>query len=204
VDGKREDFVIENIKSRRSIRNFQDRPIPDDVVDKIVEAGRFAPSALNRQPWKFIVIRDRKVIDELSGTAYSRIKRLYPLLGLLGIFKRSFREERFKSAMKKTVESTSEAIFYRAPLVIIIANDTSFDNTQIDCSLAAQNMMLAANSLGIGSCFVGRGRAIPKRFLQKKFDLPPRYDFNVWVVFGYTQDTERSAPPRREDAVKKV
>jgi len=204
MDGKREDIILDNIRSRRSVRDFQDRMIPDDVVNKIIEAGRFAPSALNRQPWQFIVIQDRKTIRELSGIIFLRIKSLYPFFPLLGFFKKSLRDEKFLSAMKKTVESDPEAVFYKAPLVVAVANDTRFDDTRMDCSFAAQNMMLAASSYGIGSCFIGRGKVIPKRLLQKRFGLPAYYDFNVWVVFGYPRDAQRTAPPRREDTVRKI
>ena len=67
MDG--ENFIIDNIKSRRSIRSFKPQPIPKELQEKIVEAGRFAPSALNRQPWRFIVIGDNKLIEELSQIA---------------------------------------------------------------------------------------------------------------------------------------
>ena len=196
-----ENPVLANIKSRRSVRNFLDKEIPRDTIDKIVEAGAFAPSALNRQPWRFIVITDRAAISELSSIVRRRLSMLYRCLPVLRIFKPGFRDESFVNAVKKTAESSGDSVFYNAPMVVIIAGDTGYENTDVDCSLAAQNMMLAAHSLGIGSCFIGRGKAVPVSYMQRRFGLPAHYAFNVWVAFGYPEGREGgTAPPRKEGA----
>lgn len=195
------EYVIENIKSRRSVRSFKSEPLPRDVVEKIVEAGRFAPSALNRQPWKFIVINDVGLIEELSQIARARIKRLYKLIPLLKWFSKDLKDQRVVNAIKKTAESPEDTVFYKAPLLIFIANDARLSGTERDCYLAAQNMMLASHSLGIGSCFIGRGRAIPKKVLLKKFDLPNYYNVNVHLAFGYPREFPKTPPARREDTV---
>lgn len=64
--------LLEAIKNRRSIRIFEDRPVPDDIIEKIIEAGQWAPSACNRQDWKFIIIESREVRDRImrETTAY--------------------------------------------------------------------------------------------------------------------------------------
>lgn len=204
MDGSIENMVLENIKSRRSIKAFRKDPVPGDIVEKIVEAGRFAPSALNMQPWKFIIVDDRQMIEEFASIARARIKKLYKLMPLVKIFKKSYRDQRAINAIKKTAESSADTVFYSAPLVIFIANDATFGETDIDCYLAAENMMLAANSLGIGSCFIGRGKAIPAKLLRKKFDLPDNYDFNVFIAFGYPKDHDRTAPARKVGTVKRI
>jgi nitroreductase len=204
MDGTARDLVIENIKSRRSVRNFQEKSVPDDVIEKIVEAGRFAPSALNRQPWKFIVVGSAEVKKELYIAARARLKKLYKLIPVLKFLKKDLRDERVVNAIKKTAESSEDTVFYNAPLLIFIANDTRYGDTKADCCLAAQNMMLAAHSLGVGSCFIGRGKAIPKKLLQKRFTLPAYYDFNVYMAFGYPEGLKRTPPARREDTVKRI
>lgn len=66
--------MLEVIKARRSVRRFLDRPVPDDLVDRILEAGRWAPSGLNNQPWRFALVTDGTVKEKLSKlTRYSRI-----------------------------------------------------------------------------------------------------------------------------------
>jgi len=66
--------ILELIKTRRSIRKFTDEPVSDEVIDKIIEAGIWAPSGMNNQPWKFAVMRDNALKAEISGlTHYSKI-----------------------------------------------------------------------------------------------------------------------------------
>jgi nitroreductase len=66
--------IFELIKTRRSIRKFTDKPVPDEVIDRIIEAGTWAPSGLNNQPWKFAVLKDRELKKAVSGlTRYSKI-----------------------------------------------------------------------------------------------------------------------------------
>lgn len=73
--------VIDTILSRRSIRKFTEEPVKDDDIKTILEAGRWAPSGLNNQPWKFIVIKDKENREELAGcTHYSKIVQNAPLL----------------------------------------------------------------------------------------------------------------------------
>ncbi|MEE8360203.1 MAG: nitroreductase [Candidatus Omnitrophota bacterium] len=201
MDGAGKNIVIENIKSRRSIRDFRQEGIPEEVIEKITEAGSFAPSALNRQPWKFIVVGKEAIIKELSSVVRKKLKGLSKLVPILRVFLKDFRDERFVNALKKTALSEEDTVFYNAPLIIFVANDTRYSSTCVDCVLACQNMMLTAHSMGVGSCFIGRIKAIPNRLLRKKFDLPGYYDFNTCMVFGYPKDAVRTPPARSRDVV---
>ena len=199
-----DNFVIGNIKTRRSVRSFETRPVSKELIERIVEAGRFAPSALNRQPWKFIIIDKHELIKELSLIAQERLKKLYKLIPLLKIFVKAFKDQRVVNAVKKTAMSNDDTVFYNAPVVICVANDTRLTGSIHDCYLAAHNMTLAAHSLGIASCFIGRGKAIPKKTLAKKLGVSDCYDFNVFVALGYTKDFPKTPPARKQDTVKWV
>ena len=73
--------VIDIIRSRRSVREFLDRPVEDELIANILDAGRWAPSGLNNQPWHFVVVRDREITGSLAGcTRYSSIVHSAPLL----------------------------------------------------------------------------------------------------------------------------
>lgn len=199
-----ENTVINNIKSRRSVRDFKSEPIPNDVIDKIVEAGRFAPSALNKQPWKFIIIDDKGLIEDLSRLVRCRIKRIYKLIPLLKFFVKPLRDQRSVNALKKTAESPYDTVFYNAPLLIFIANDKRLGKTEADCYLAAQNVILAAHSMSVGSCIIGRGNFIPKKFLLKKISLPAFYDIGVHIALGYPNTAQKAPPPRKDDTILRV
>jgi len=77
---------LEFIKNRRSIRSFQDKQVPDNEIQMILEAGRWAPSASNKQPWEFYVIRDKEILKEISKNAiYGRhIKRAPFAIAIIG------------------------------------------------------------------------------------------------------------------------
>jgi nitroreductase len=72
--------VYDTIKARRSVRAFEDREIPEGVLTKILEAGRLAPSANNRQPWHFIVVKDREKREALSGGKYAHFLKETPVV----------------------------------------------------------------------------------------------------------------------------
>lgn len=201
MDGKRENTIVENIKFRRSVRGFKGTNVPKELVEKILEAGRFAPSALNMQPWKFVIISDKKKIEELGHIATANLKKLYKLIPLLKIFIKNYRDARVVNAIKKTALNEGDTVFYNAPLLILIANDKRINDSRANCFLAAQNMMLAAHSLGIGSCFIGRGRAIPKNLLLEICGLPKFYDVNIHLAFGYSNQGQRALPARKQDAI---
>ncbi|MDA8105462.1 MAG: nitroreductase [Nitrospiraceae bacterium] len=73
--------ILDIITSRRSIRKFEERKVSEDLLEKVLEAGRWAPSGLNNQPWRFAVIRDKKIREEMSGlTHYSRVVKAADIL----------------------------------------------------------------------------------------------------------------------------
>jgi nitroreductase len=86
--------VVDVILSRRSIRNYEQKEIPKDVLDKILEAGRQAPSAINRQPWHFVVVADSKIKKELSGWFFSRHVKSAPIV-VVGCANTGFLDKRF-------------------------------------------------------------------------------------------------------------
>ena len=194
--------ILKNIATRRSVRKFRRQAVPREIVEEIVEAGRLAPSALNMQPWKFIVVQDAELIAELSGIAAGRIRKLYRLVPLLRPFSKALKDQRVVNAMKKTAESNEDTVFYRAPFIIFIANDTNCASSEADCYIAGENMALAAHSLGIGSCFIGRAKAIPVKTLREKLDLPGHYNVNVCMAFGYPEELTKIPPAKKADTVK--
>jgi nitroreductase len=125
------------ILGRRSVREYQDKPVPNEAVEKILKAGAMAPSAMGVHPCRFIVIGDRKLIREISDKVKAR-------MGALGLGMR----------LAERMKLREDVIFYDAPLLVLVVADKS-DWASVDCSLAAQNMFLRAYDLGLGSCFMG-------------------------------------------------
>jgi len=159
--------ILEIIKSRRSIRNYRKEKIKEDEILKILEAGRWAPSASNNQPWRFIVVNDEQLIKKIGDAC----KIL-------------------------TINSFVE----NSKVLVIIYTEKKHRWVDLDCGMCAQNMMLEAHSLGIGSCFIG---AFREKKIKELVNLPDQFNVVGIISFGY-KESEKEPTPRLnlEDLVK--
>jgi nitroreductase/NAD-dependent dihydropyrimidine dehydrogenase PreA subunit len=152
---------------RRSVRNYKDRPVPETLIRRVLEAGRFAPSAGNCQPWKFIVVTNRALIEEMNEAIYNVLNMIYvtyknddmvknlapayeasPNLGMY--------DPRLALGGYGAIARRYGPAFLDAPAAIIIAGDErAISGPEINIGICGQNMNLVANSLGIKSCWVG-------------------------------------------------
>jgi nitroreductase len=164
--------VMNLIKSRRSVRNYKPDPVPQKIIDKILEAGTWAPSAMNRQPWKFVVITDKKIIKELSDG----VKKV--LLKNEAIMKIARFAERFTSQ--------KDLVFYGAPLLIFVVGKKEYEWMPLDTGLAAQNMFLYAYSEGLGCCWIGFAHQLNKDpEALGKLKIPNDHQIYGVFIFGY-------------------
>ena len=191
--------IIDNIKNRRSIRKYLDKEVPKDIVKEIIEAGRYAPSSHNSQPWRFIVITDRSVIKEVSDAIKSFFRTRFQLGKIVGMLNKKIQREIAEG--EKRIFTEQDLFFYDAPcLIMICAKPERF--SKVDCACAAQSMMLAARSLGIGSCWVGfADMAINKnRSLMAKLGVPSDCKAMAHLIFGYPIKFPELALDRKQEA----
>jgi nitroreductase/ferredoxin len=154
---------------RRSVRNYRNAPVPEELVFRILEAGRFAPSAGNYQPWRFIVVRDPEILAEMTRDVKANAKRLSafldyrrpgaawrrPLANLMIRWKRNELHPTPFGAVSLIADGRL-GLFHGASTVIFIFKDIrGVSNPDLDCGIAGQNMVLAAHSMGLGTCWVG-------------------------------------------------
>ena len=194
--------TIETIKNRRSIRRYKPDKISRNLINEIIETAKYAPSSHNRQPWSFAVITKQKLIDELSED----INKWYKTFVKIGTPLSFIREIR-KSVdeMRKRVNSEHDLFFYHAPLVIVVHAPKKQFFLQ-DCSCAAQNMMLAARSLDIGSCWIGFADIVFNRSnkMKKKLGIPSSHQIAGTIAFGYPEKFPAKALPRREPHINLI
>ncbi len=184
--------VIEAIKSRRAIRSFEDKSVPDSSIQTMLEAATFAPSAINVQPWKFTLVTNKEFMKQMSDTAKPALIRMLPDVGDEGLM-----------GLKKRLSDPQYNIFYNAPLLIFISGIKS-PYTVYDCPMAAQNMMLAAYTLGIGSCWIGTAVGLandPK--VKTELGVPDDHDVHAAIIFGYPKGGFPKAPEKRPAQVLK-
>ncbi len=185
--------IIKNIKTRRSIRNYMDDPVSDEDIRFLIDCARYAPSGSNMQPWSFLVIKNKEVMQKLSENGK---KALIPLAGQ--IINNPGKAPGFNSSLNRT------SLFYNAPLLVIIFGNKKSVTADWDCAMAAQNMMLAAHSKGIGSCRIGLVMpALMDENILEELGAPPGYKAVAPLIFGYPQGkTTAAIPDRKQPEVK--
>jgi len=133
--------VTEAIVARRSVRNYLPDAPSREAILSLIEAAVWAPSAVNRQPWRFSVVLDRALLDRISQEAKAHMTGLRPLA--------------LPAHLYEKLADPAFHVFYRAPALIVIAAPEGEPWIAEDCALAAQNLMLAAHAAGLGSCWIG-------------------------------------------------
>lgn len=172
--------MIETILARRSIRKYTSQPVEREKLELIVKCGINAPSGMNKQPWAVRVVDDAAYIDGLTV--------LYT-----------------KANPKAAEDPNFRNMFRNATAVIFIASPAD-GSGQLDCGLLGENMLLAAQSLGLGTCCLGG----PTRFMTdapeaapylEKLGLPEDYKLLYAIGVGYP-DESPEAKPRDESKVR--
>lgn len=203
IDGLKTDRTQteEVILKRRSVRNYKKEQVPEFMINRILEAGRFAPSAGNSQPWKFIVIRDAEVIKGLTDTTV-KICRLFKSLIDYRIPGKRWRLPIAKFNIKlkprdlhpvpfgavTLIADGKLGLWHDAPTVILIFKDVrGVSNPDMDCGIAGQNMVLAAHSMGLGTCWVGFVKLAFQytRKWKKYFGISYPYKFAASIAVGW-------------------
>ena len=138
--------MLELIKSRRSTRKYKTQDVPEEMLNQVIEAGRYAPSGGNCQSTHFIVVKNKEIMAELADLVQQEFAGMEITPGL------------YKSIVNSiNLSKTGKYVFhYNAPVLIITANQKDYGNNIADCACALENMMLMANALDLGSCWINQ------------------------------------------------
>lgn len=180
--------VIEAIYRRRSIRAFSSQPIPRSLIRTLIEAGNMAPSGHNQQPWRFIVIEDQEVKQTL-------LKITLPLDQAMLQRLQTTDPTRAAAIQQVVAQHPDDPIYYSAPIILFVIG-TGAGTESMDCSLVCQNIMLAAHSVGLGSCIVGAGRRglAEDPDIIKVLELAVNETIYPPIVIGYPLAYPKSPP----------
>ena len=166
--------TLELMQTRRSVRGFKPDPVPEEILDQIVEAGTWAATGRNRQSPVIIKVTNRELIRKLSK-------------------------------LNGEIMGTDSDPFYGAPAVLIVLADKTVPTYLYDGSLVMGNLMLAAHSLGIGSCWIHRAKEefqLPEgKEILKSLGIEGDYEGIEHCVLGYAEGEYPHTKPRKENWV---
>ena len=189
------------ILERRSVRKYKDRQVPEKLVRRVLEAGRFAPSAGNSQPWRFIVVRDREMLEEMEKYVRLRCRVLKFLLnwqesplGKLAWVNAQVSARVLPNLMHpipfgavSLIADGKLKLFHGAPTVILICMDRrGAAKPAVDVGICGQTLVLAAHSLGLGTCWVGFVEVFKfGNKWKKKLGIEWPYRLTEGIALGY-------------------
>ena len=165
--------VFEAIRQRRSIRDFTEKPVPEELIEELLNDAILAPSSSNSQPWAFAIIQDKDMLKKYSDRA--KAMQLKAFEGRPDPY--NYRER---------LSDPDFNIFYNARTWIIIYSKSSNILRVGDCCLAAQNLMLSAYARGLGTCWIGFSNLLindPK--FKEELEIPEKYQGVAPIILGY-------------------
>lgn len=170
------------IKGRRSVRAYTDEPVLKEQIEAVIESGIWAPTGMHREPWKFIVIENKKLIKYVSDETKLLVKQMMPPLA-------------------KQFSTEADIVCYNAPMLILVCaeKDEQWDKVNLlDCVLAAQNMFLKAYELGLGTCYMGFVSLLNSNpEALKKIGVPENCTLMVPFIIGHPK-TKQGAGKRNK------
>ena len=182
--------VIEVINKRRSIRAFEPKPIPRDIINTIIEAGNQAPSAGREeegseeylfQPWRFVVVEDPTFKQQLVESAMPIWKRFIDTI-------EETQPKLYENIMRlyQIKPEPKDMVYHSAPVILFIIG---LKANAVSCALACENIMLAATSLGLGSCYVGFGMMVTGNpEIVQALELTENERIYGPILLGYPKD----------------
>jgi nitroreductase len=190
-------MLMDIIKNRHSIRKYTDRQISREDMEKILEAGNFAPNAGGGQRSMMVGVRNKELTTKIGIMNLARFDRS----NLAGSYVS-------KEQPSSIDDPTMKNGFYGAPSVVAIFGQNNFMFREADAFCCAENMILQATELGIASCIISRGAETfvsPEgQELLKEWEIPENYSAICFVILGYIDGEQPHTKPRKPGRVKIV
>ncbi len=177
---------------RRSIRNYKDESVSEEILQEIIKESTLAPNASHSQKWKFTIVNDRGFIKRISDESKSNIlKRI---------------EDNPADHAKKyeiALRNPDYNVFYNAPALIIISGPADYRNLLVDCSLCAAYLMFGAAARGLGTCWVNLGSDVRNPGLREELGLTDELKIVAPIITGYPVSIPQ-APRRESPSILKI
>lgn len=183
---------FELLDKRRSVRDFEDKPVPVERIEEVINDAIKAPNAGNMQLWRFVVVNNKEWMRKISDAnkkgflADIDSNPNSPWKG----YEANFREEDFN-------------IFFNAPALVYIVGTAKMQTIVQDCALVGAYFMLSAAARGLGTCWVAQGAFIEDKEILAELSIPENYKIVAPIIIGYPKVVP-SMPPRKDPKYLKV
>ena len=186
--------VVDCIRRRRSTRKYTEEQITPEHLDALLEAAIWAPSGANNQSWLFTAIQKKDVLLQLNELVREGFQHWIPDEDYPG-----------KLAAKGLSQKADYNFFHRAPTLIIASNRPNYENAMADCALALENIFLAAESMGLGSCYINQLHWLRSDRGVREFlftlGIPMEHTICSSVAVGFIAE-KTPTPPRKEGTIR--
>lgn len=181
--------TLEVIITRRSTRKYSDRMPERELIEKIIEAGRYAPSGGNNQTTRFLVFTNPSVLQEITDMVREEFSMMEITEGMYASMKYAI------SAAKKGMLNC----LYNAPVFVVVANKKNYGNAMADSACALENMMIAANAMDLGSCWINQLHWLDEneriREYLYSYGLEEDETITGGLILGYAEGGEPERTP---------
>ena len=174
--------AIKAIMTRRSTRKYMDKALEKDLIEKVIEAGRYAPSGANSQTTHLLVFTDRDVLRKLADLVQKEFAKM------------AITEDMYTS-LKGSINASKKgnyAFHYNAPVLIVTANKRGYGNAIADSAYVLENMMIASNALDLGSCWINQLHWLDSheriRAFLERYGLKEDETVTGGLILGYAQN----------------
>jgi nitroreductase/NAD-dependent dihydropyrimidine dehydrogenase PreA subunit len=211
--------LVNLMQSRRSCRNFRDEAVRKDMLEDLVKIGATAPSGSNCQMWTFTILPDRKSLDTLGkkvGKFYQNLNRLAEKSWLrfgMKLFGKPELEryyqnyyESVKEGLEEREKNGRDLLFHGATAAIVVGSKNEASCPSEDALLATQNILLAAHSMGLGTCLIGFVIEAMKRdkTINRSLGIPDDETPYVVIALGYPNEKYQRIAGRKQAAMRYV
>ncbi|MCI5221351.1 MAG: nitroreductase family protein [Candidatus Electrothrix sp. AR4] len=179
----------ELLNNRRSVRNYQDKPVAVNVIQEMIKESTLAPNAGNEQPWKFIIVNNREMLRKISDESKKNI-----------LARIAANPNDYAKKYQGMLQNESFNVFYNAPCLVMILGPSHLKNLFVDCALAAGYFMMAASSRGLATCWVNLGTEIHDPEMIRELALPDNCTIVAPIILGYPEKIP-PVPKRNEPEI---
>ena len=183
----------ELLKNRRSVRKFENRPVPVETLEAVIQDSLLAPSSGNEQSWQFILVSNPELMKDISNDCKAFL-----------LDRIAANPDDYAKKYRPLLSKEDYNIFYNAPALIFIIGTTELKNSEINCTLAASYLMFSAANRGLGTCWISFAKFIRDDAIKQQLGLEPHHFIVAPIIIGYPAVIPSIPPRKPADFIKKI